>query len=432
MNLIAKLLKPMKIKMSEKMIFVAVLLLLFLFPLVSAESAKVALTITLEMTPPEVTITNPVNNTNINILNNTVSGTVTDNVEISQVSLSLNGNVVHTWSSAGAFSKVVNYTANSTAVIIITANDTSNNIASETIIVNVLPNTVSRTVTTTANMAETIDAKNETGTIINLTTVQDMAGSINVTASTDASSIGANPMTSAYGLAQNQQSIDKYIEINVSNNMNASSGNISWVIITLYYSDVDLDKNGDGDANNPGDINENSLRLWWHCPNCSSASRWRVLETGNNYTSVDGPYVYGASVDTANNYVWANISHLSVYGIGGTVIPTPPPTPPTEGGEGVTPAPTEAPEEVEEVVEEEEEEIPTEEVPEEIPTEEVTPEVPVEEAPEEAPPEVPPAPTPIPLGLSLLALVIILVILTTILYKIKKKKQLKEIEGIKK
>lgn len=327
----------MKIKIFEKIFFIAVLLLLSLFPLTGAESAVVALII-LDTTPPVVIVTNPVNNTVINIFNNTISGTVTDNIGISQVNLSLNGSVLYTWGGAGAFKKEVNYTANTTAVITITASDTSNNTVSETVVVNIFPNTVSRTVTTIADVVETVDAKNETNTVINFTTVQDATGSINVTAGTSASVVGAVPMA-GHGLAQYQQTIDKYLEINVSNGINATSGSVSWAIIAMYYSDADLDKDGSGNAGDLGDINESSLKFWWYCSNCPSESKWKVLETGDDYTPLGGPYVYEAGVSMPNNYVWANISRFSVYSIAGAVISTPAvsptpvsPAPPKGGG----------------------------------------------------------------------------------------------------
>ncbi|MFH1774970.1 MAG: cell wall-binding repeat-containing protein [Methanobacteriota archaeon] len=269
-----------------------------------------------DITPPTITITNPANETEINILNDTVTGTVTDDVGIAQITLALNGTVVHTWSSAGDFSKKVNYTANASAEITVTAKDTSENIASKTIVVEVRPRMVSKPVTTTANVPEVIDVKNETNTIITLTTVQAVSGTINVTACTNTSAVGVDSMSS-YGLAQNQHSLNKYIKINVSDNLNATSGNISWVITKLYYSDADLDRTGDGDANDPSDINEQSLKLYWYCPNCTGNQKWFPVNKGNVLVSKGGPVVYEADVDMTNNYVWANLSHFSVYGLAG-------------------------------------------------------------------------------------------------------------------
>jgi|GEM_PF-3249799 len=266
-----------------------------------------------DTTPPTITITNPANETEIGILNDTVTGTVTDDVGIAQITLALNGTVVHTWSSAGDFSKKVNYTASASAEITVTAKDTSENVASKTIVVEVRPRMVSKPVTTTANVSEVIDVKNETNTIINLTTVQAVSGTINVTACTNTSAAGADPMTSAYGLAQNQHSLNKFIKIDVSDNLNATSGNISWVITKLYYSDADLDRTGDGDANDPSDINEQSLKLYWYCPNCTGNQKWFPVNKGDVLVSKGGPVVYEADVDTTKNYIWANLSHFSVY-----------------------------------------------------------------------------------------------------------------------
>jgi hypothetical protein len=85
-------------------------------------------------------------------------------------------------------------------------------------------------------------------------------------------------------------------------------------LVQLYYTAADLDRTGDGLANDTRDLNESTLRLysyndytgkWMKLTNGTS---W-VFETGVNTTNVE---LYGTSYE---GYVWANISHFSVFGL---------------------------------------------------------------------------------------------------------------------
>ncbi len=121
--------------------------------------------------------------------------------------------------------------------------------------------------------------------------------------------VGVNPLTPSYGLGSGEKTVNIYINATPSDNLNATSGNVSWVIIKIYYRDEDITE-----------LVESSLRLYWYN---ESGGRWVKLTAGLNLTSGGGPYVYEVGVNTANNYVWANLSRLSVYGIGGLMIPAP-------------------------------------------------------------------------------------------------------------
>ncbi|NOZ59798.1 MAG: hypothetical protein GXO66_09550, partial [Euryarchaeota archaeon] len=117
--------------------------------------------------------------------------------------------------------------------------------------------------------------------------------------------VGVNPLVSAYGLGAYEKGINRYINATPSDNLNATSGNVSWVIIRMYYSDSDV-----------SDVVEGLLSLYWYNV---SGGNWVKLAPGLNLTPSGGPYVFETGVDTANNYVWANVSHLSVYSIGGRI-----------------------------------------------------------------------------------------------------------------
>jgi S-layer protein (TIGR01567 family) len=91
-----------------------------------------------------------------------------------------------------------------------------------------------------------------------------------------------------------------YIRINASNNFsNDTYSNLSWALIKVNYTDMDVSNNY---------LVESSLRLYWYN---ESSGNWIKLETNSPI------WVYGSGVDTANNYVWANVSHFSDYAVGG-------------------------------------------------------------------------------------------------------------------
>ncbi len=91
-----------------------------------------------------------------------------------------------------------------------------------------------------------------------------------------------------------------YIMINASTNFsNDTHSNLSWALIKVNYTAEDVSNNN---------LVESSLRLYWYN---ESSGNWIKLET-NSPT-----WVYGSGVNTANNYVWANVSQFSDYAVGG-------------------------------------------------------------------------------------------------------------------
>lgn len=122
-------------------------------------------------------------------------------------------------------------------------------------------------------------------------------------------------LTHRLGLARYDEPIGRYLEINVSENIQNETGeSVKQAWIYMYYTAADLDRTGDGLANDPRDIYENTLRLYSFDEN---TGRWTklsedlswVFETGMNTTNVE---LYGKSYE---GYVWANVSHFSLYSI---------------------------------------------------------------------------------------------------------------------
>jgi hypothetical protein len=122
-------------------------------------------------------------------------------------------------------------------------------------------------------------------------------------------------LTLATGMAYYDTPVGRYLEINVSENVqNETREIITMAFVQLYYTAADLDRTGDGLANDTRDLNESTLRLysyndytgrWTKLTNGTSG----VFETGVNTTNAE---LYGTSYE---GYVWANVSHLSVFGL---------------------------------------------------------------------------------------------------------------------
>ncbi len=95
------------------------------------------------------------------------------------------------------------------------------------------------------------------------------------------------------GIPEDTDTIGGYIYANVSDNMANST---EWVIVKVFY-----------DPNELGDLDESSLRLIYFD---ETAEEWKeVLISGLNL---------------AENYVWGNISHYSVFSVSGSVTPKKP------------------------------------------------------------------------------------------------------------
>ncbi len=90
--------------------------------------------------------------------------------------------------------------------------------------------------------------------------------------------------------------LGRYFEITAP----ALAGNMSSVMIKLYYTDAEVAAAG---------IDEGTLRLYFYN---TTSNAWEKYDTPNG------------GVDTANNYVWAITDHFSIWGAFGNTPPAPP------------------------------------------------------------------------------------------------------------
>ena len=124
------------------------------------------------------------------------------------------------------------------------------------------------------------------------------------------------PHNLSFGLSSGDLGV-KYVDINVSENvMNGTVNNIERALIVLYYTGRDLDRTGDLDGNDVGDIDESTLSMVWYN---ETSGMWEKMST-------DMDWVNGLGISTDNDviggreyegYMWANVTHFSTYGLSG-------------------------------------------------------------------------------------------------------------------
>jgi hypothetical protein len=221
----------------------------------------------------------------------------------------------------------------------IIANDTAGNVNSSVNGTFPAIRIISRAANLTANTSvKVINATNTSYVDIEITVLKDVNATVNVTLSSSSNALNVSEMSSTYGLGSGEYAVGKYISINVSDNI---QGNLSWTMLKMYYNVSDLDRNNDGDASDAGvDIDSSKLKLYWYN---STGNTWVKLTTGLNLTQSDGPYVYGTDVNQTAvsgylGYLWANLSHFSVYGIAGSIVTTTTTTTTGGGGGGTAPS----------------------------------------------------------------------------------------------
>ncbi len=140
--------------------------------------------------------------------------------------------------------------------------------------------------------------------------------SVELTISRSSSIEGVDPLSFRNGMGPDEVPFGRYTEINVTadDGNRIEDRNISQIEFLIYYRSEDLDMNGDGDNDDPYDLNESTLRLY-------------VFEKGTwNRLSEEEEEVFATGVDTTDQsvhgidyagYVWAVVNHLSAFAITG-------------------------------------------------------------------------------------------------------------------
>jgi len=132
----------------------------------------------------------------------------------------------------------------------------------------------------------------------------------------DDSSIG-HAMTNSTGLTPVEVAMGKYIDIQLDEGLLALARELVVnASINIHYTEADLDLTGDGDADDPEDLDESTLQLYllnettgtWEL---LSPDLGFVLRVDVNTTDVN---MYG--MEYSGN-IWAHVTHLSTFGIAG-------------------------------------------------------------------------------------------------------------------
>ena len=146
-----------------------------------------------------------------------------------------------------------------------------------------IANSQKNTTVTTTNLSVTIDAEATADTTLDITTTD------NVTNSTvEIAEYPENPQTAGVvGVI----ALNKYVGIRMDSTLENA---LSSVIIKVYYTDAEVSAAG---------LSESTLRLYYY------------NETSGSWVKYDPP---DGGVDTTANYVWANTTHFSDWGIFGS------------------------------------------------------------------------------------------------------------------
>jgi len=145
----------------------------------------------------------------------------------------------------------------------------------------------------TANQTTTINMTNDTSVIINVTTNTTVTGGTVSVTQTSSNPTNASIDDTAGG---------KYVNVTGSTNV---TGNITYILLMIFYTDEELAY--------LGITNESTLTMYWYN---ESANDWITLYAG----MLDGngvQWVMGTGVNTTANYIWANLTHMSLYTYGG-------------------------------------------------------------------------------------------------------------------
>ncbi|MFW9927443.1 MAG: hypothetical protein ACFFDM_11880, partial [Candidatus Thorarchaeota archaeon] len=124
------------------------------------------------------------------------------------------------------------------------------------------------------------------------------------------------------GLADYSEAMGKYLEIEMSVE-GLEDDPVESATIRIYYRASDLDLTGNGLINDTEDLNETTLVLYHYDEvkglwiELHEGLDW-VLGTGVNTTDL---YLFG---EVYAGYVWAQVTHLSLYGVAGMTYNSPP------------------------------------------------------------------------------------------------------------
>jgi hypothetical protein len=134
------------------------------------------------------------------------------------------------------------------------------------------------------------------------------------------------PLTHESGLLGPERALGRYLDVSAKlGDGSDAAGLITDAWVRIYYDQAELDLNHDGDCIDPGDVNESSLCLYW----LSESGAWlKVGATNGEEIGVEMQDTSAAGKGYGG-FAWANVSHLSLFALAGTLnsIPKAPSAP---------------------------------------------------------------------------------------------------------
>ncbi|TFH09456.1 MAG: hypothetical protein E4H14_04415, partial [Candidatus Thorarchaeota archaeon] len=130
------------------------------------------------------------------------------------------------------------------------------------------------------------------------------------------------PLEPETGLVGYEEALGKYLDLTLTTE-ELLEDVVKSLYIKIYYRLSELDNTGDGSADDHEDFDESALVIYWYDEEAGIWVRlsenldW-VLSVGVNTTDIE---LYGESYA---GYVWAYVTHLSLYSIGGELNNRPP------------------------------------------------------------------------------------------------------------
>jgi len=127
------------------------------------------------------------------------------------------------------------------------------------------------------------------------------------------------------GLEENEDFAGTFVEVEAENDTE-----VEWAIIKLYFSDDELRERK---------LHRDGLFIAWYDDNENSPTygKWIKLREGSP------PWVHDIGINKEENYIFANVSHFSIYALGGAIsqeTPLPTTAPPTTTQPPATQPPT--------------------------------------------------------------------------------------------
>ncbi len=182
---------------------------------------------------------------------------------------------------------------------------------------SVLPNSVKADYISPRSffLLDQMDAVSRTDTEVSCIFNDNFTFNVEVTRSQEPQN--TEQMSQTNGLNSGEVPMEKYLEIHIQNSNSdfVPEESIIRSELLIYYTESDLDMNGDGDSNDPEDLDESTLSLYYY----QNGTWCRIPDgKGDGFVSLNNTDQNVNGRDYAG-LISASMDHLSIFGIAGKV-----------------------------------------------------------------------------------------------------------------